>query len=179
VACPLVDLFPLPAFAAGTYTCQACYANEHRDLDLLPNGTCTNPPCEPSFTGAVCSQEQSFTVDPDAEYGGCDPNFWIFTNDAQPWLDTGLDAGADFDTTFGVNRFATDVTLFGALFQTGESIDVLAREATAGLLNASNPNVHYPYAPDAVKALLKQGDPEHRLADANDLVCPIAPPSED
>ena len=60
-----------------------------------------------------------------------------------------------------------------------EASDVLAREATAALLNASNPNVHYPFSPDAVKALLKQGDPDGRLAAANALVCPLEPPSED
>ena len=179
VACPLADLFPLPAFVAGTYTCKACYDNEHRDLDLDENGTCSNPPCEANFTGLVCSEEQSFTVDPSAEYGGCDPNFWVYTNDPAPWLDTGLDAGDDFDTTFGVNRFESDLTLFEVLFPSGEFVDTLAREATAALLNASNPNVHYPFSPDAVKALLKQGDPESRLSAANDLSCPLEPPSED
>jgi hypothetical protein len=126
----------------------------------------------------VCSAPQTFTVG-STDYGGCVPDFWVFTNDPQPWLDTGFDGSEDFDTTFGVDRFDANVTLFGALFQSGEIIDTLARDATAGLLNASNPNVHYPYTPDAVKALLKQGDPDGRLADANALACPIEPPSED
>jgi parallel beta-helix repeat protein len=175
VACPLSELFPVAAFSAGTYTCKACYDNEHRDLDLTEAGACTNPPCESNFTGVVCSAEQSFTVDPDASYGGCEPDFWVNTNDPQPWLDTGLSAGADFDATFGVDRFEEDVTLFEALYQGGEPYDELARQATAGLLNASNADVHYPYAPDAVKALLVQGDPESRLSAANDLVCPFLP----
>jgi len=175
VACPLADLFPIPAFPPGTYTCKACYDNENRDIDLRPDGSCAAATCEHNFTGIVCSKEQTFTVDGTTQYGGCSPSFWVNTNDAQPWLDTGLDAGADFDTTFGVDRFDPDVTLFGALNQSGEGTDVLAREATAGLLNASNPNVHYPFSPDAVKALLKQGDPDGRLAAANALACPFEP----
>src|SRR5262245_7219141 len=173
VACPLADLFPLPAFEAGTYTCKACYDNEHRDLDLEENGSCSVPPCEQNFTGVVCSEPQSFTVDPDAVYGGCEPDFWLFTNSPQPWADTGLSANADFDTTFGVDRFTPNKTLFGVLLQTGEGADTLAREATAALLNASNPNVHYPLVPDAVKALLRQGDPGNVLRDANELACPL------
>ena len=175
VACPLADLFPVAAFSAGTYTCKACYDNEHRDLDLTESGSCSNAPCESNFTGAVCSAEQSFTVDPDASYGGCDPDFWVNTNDPQPWLDTGFSAGADFDATFGVNRFEENITLFEALYQGGEPYDELARQAPAGLLNASNSEVHYPYAPDAVKALLEEGDPGGRLSAANALVCPFLP----
>ena len=178
VGCPLSDLFPLAAFTPGTYQCKACYDNEHKDLDLQEDGTCTEgQECETNFTGIVCSEKQAFTVDASVSYGGCNPSFWIFTNDPQPWLDTGLDAGDDFDSTFGVDRFSPDRTLFGALFQTGEPVDVLAKEATAGLLNASNPNVHYPFSPDAVKALLKQGDPQGLLTQANAASCPFA--SED
>lgn len=178
VACPLPDLFPVAAFVPGTYQCKACYDNEHKDIDLLEDGSCAEgQECETNFTGMVCSEPQAFTVDATIVYGGCNPNFWIFTNDPQPWLDTGLDAGDDFDTTFGVDRFDPDRTLFGTLFQTGEIIDSLAREATAALLNASNPNVHYPFSPDAVKALLKQGDPQGQLAAANAGSCPFA--SED
>jgi parallel beta-helix repeat protein len=173
VACPLADLFPLPAFPAGTYTCKACYDNEHRDLELQEDGSCASPPCEQNFTGIVCSEEQSFTLDPSASYGGCGPDFWTYTNDAQPWLDTGLSANADFDATFGVDRFETNKTLFQVLFQTGEIVDQAAREAVAALLNASNPNVHYPFTPAAVKALFQQEDPENRLRDANDLACPF------
>jgi hypothetical protein len=177
LACPLAELFPPAAFGSGTFTCKACYDNEHQDLDLQPNGSCAHPPCEENFTGLVCSAPQTFTVGSTA-YGGCSPNFWTFTNDPQPWLDAGFDGTEDFDTTFGVDRFDSDVTLFGALFQTGEIVDGLAREAVAGLLNASNPNVHYPYLPAAVKALLKQNDPDGRLTDANALDCPIEPASE-
>jgi hypothetical protein len=174
VACPLVDLFPLAAFAPGTYTCKACYDNEHQDLDLQEDGSCADgATCESNFTGVVCSEKQTFTVDANVTYGGCSPSFWTFTNDPQPWLDTGLHAGDDFDTTFGVDRFDADRTLFQTLFQTGELIDSLAREATAALLNASNPSVHYPFSPDAVKALLKQGDPQGQLAAANAGACPF------
>jgi hypothetical protein len=175
VACPLADLFPPEAFAAGTYTCKACYDNEHQDLELRPDGSCASPPCEENFTGMVCSAPQTFTVG-STGYGGCSPFFWTFTNDPQPWLDAGYDGSEDFDTSFGVDRFDPDVTLFGALFQSGEGIDGLARDAVAALLNASNPNVHYPYLPEAVKALLRQNDPDARLAAANALDCPIAPP---
>jgi parallel beta-helix repeat protein len=177
LACPLAELFPVPAFESGSFTCKACYDNEHQDPDLQPDGSCAAEECEESFVGMVCSAEATFTVG-DTAYGGCDPDFWVFTNDPQPYIDAGFDGTEDFDTSFGVDRFDPDRTLFGALFQTGESIDELAREATAGLLNASNPNVHYPYGPDAVKALLKQGDPDGRLADANALDCPVAPSEE-
>jgi hypothetical protein len=174
VACPLPDLFPVAAFTPGTYQCKACYSNEHRDIDLQEDGSCAEgQECETNFTGLACSAPQAFTVDASVVYGGCNPDFWVFTNDPQPWLDTGLAAGADFDATFGVDRFDPNKTLFGALFQTGDFVDELARQATAALLNASNPNVHYPFAPDAVKALLKQGDPEGLLANANAGICPF------
>lgn len=174
VACPLADLFPPAAFGSGSFTCKACYDNEHQDPALQPNGTCSSPPCEENFTGLVCSAPQTFTVG-STDYGGCSPSFWTFTNDPQPYLDAGFDGMEDFDDTFGVERFEPDRTLFDVLFQGGEVFDALAREATAALLNASNPNVHYPYSPDAVKALLKDNDPDGRLADANALDCPIEP----
>jgi len=177
LACPLPDLFPVPAFESGTFTCKACYSNEHQDPDLQPDGSCAAEECEENFLGMVCSAEQTFTVG-DTPYGGCAPDFWLFTNDPQPYLDAGFAGTEDFDASFGVDRFDPNRTLFQVLFQTGEVVDELAREATAALLNASNPNVHYPYGPDAVKALLRQGDLDGRLGDANALDCPIAPEGE-
>src|SRR4030095_3323031 len=40
IACPVEDLFVLGGFTDGSYSCRACYGNEHRDLDLREDGSC-------------------------------------------------------------------------------------------------------------------------------------------
>jgi hypothetical protein len=171
VACPLPELFPVAAFGDGTYTCKACYDNEHRDLDLRPDGSCPSGDCVSSFEGIVCSAPLALKIDASAERNGCSPGYW--RNHLERWAETGYAAGDDFDASFGVDLFSPDVTLGQAIELGGGGGNELARHGTAALLSASHPGVNYPYAEDAVKALVKQGDPQGRLAAANNLGCPL------
>jgi hypothetical protein len=59
VACPIEDLFVLEGFTDGAYTCKACYANEHRDLDLAEDGSCTvSGGCVDNYLGMTCSRRR-------------------------------------------------------------------------------------------------------------------------
>jgi parallel beta-helix repeat protein len=179
VACPLPELFPLAAFGDGTYTCKACYDNEHRDLDLREDGSCPSGGCVSNFEGLVCSAPQALVIDASIARNGCSPGYW--RNHLERWNETekGGDPDQhyapadDFDATFGVNLFSPDVTLGQAVELGGGGANELARHGTAALLSATHPGVHYPYGEDAVKALVKQGDPDGRLAAANSLGCPL------
>jgi hypothetical protein len=171
VACPLPELFPLAAFGDGTYTCKACYDNEHRDLGLKEDGSCPAGGCASNFEGIVCSAPQALVIDSSVARNGCSPGYW--RNHFERWPETGYAAEDDFDTTFGVDLFSPDVTLGQAVELGGGQPNDLARHGTAALLSASHPGVNYPYAADAVKALVKQGDAEGRLATANTLGCPL------
>jgi hypothetical protein len=172
VACPLPELFPVAAFADGSYTCKACYDNEHQDLALGEDGTCTDPGgCAENFQGIVCSGPQTLVIDSNTARNGCSPGYW--RNHLERWPETAYAAGDDFDATFGVDLFAPNVTLEQAVNLGGGDPNDLARHGTAALLSASHPGVNYPYAEEAVKALVKQGDPDGRLAAANTLGCPL------
>jgi len=169
VSCPLADLFPLPAFANGTYTCKACYENQHRDLDLRPDGSCPSGNCVTNFEGMTCSAPQTVRIDSTVARNGCSPGFW--KNHPELWP-VGR-SGDDFDVTFGVDLFDPDVTLGAAINLTGGYPNDLARHGTAALLSAEDTRVNYPYSADAVKALVRAGDPDGRLAAANALGCPL------
>jgi hypothetical protein len=171
VACPLPELFPLPAFPDGTYTCKACYDNEHRDLELREDGSCAGPECASSFEGIVCSAPQAIVIDADAVRNGCSPGYW--RNHLERWPETAYAAGDDFDSTFGVDFFTPDLTLAQAVALGGGDLAELARHGTAALLSASHPGVNYPYGEAAVRALVEQRDPDGRLAAANNLGCPL------
>jgi hypothetical protein len=119
----------------------------------------------------VCSAPQALVIDSSVARNGCSPGYW--RNHFERWPETGYAAEDDFDTTFGVDLFSPDVTLGQAVELGGGQPNDLARHGTAALLSASHPGVNYPYAVDAVKALVKQGDAEGRLATANTLGCPL------
>jgi len=108
-------------------------------------------------------------IDSTAARNGCSPGFW--KNHLELWP-VGR-SGDDFDVTFGVNLFDPDVTLGAAINLTGGYPNDLARHGTAALLSAEDTRVNYPYSADAVKALVRAGDPDGRLAAANALGCPL------
>jgi hypothetical protein len=124
-----------------------------------------------NFEGIVCSAPQALVIDSAVARNGCSPGYW--RNHLERWAETGYAAGDDFDASFGVDLFSPDVTLGQAIELGGGDANELARHGTAALLSASHPGVNYPYAEDAVKALVKQGDPDGRLAAANNLGCPL------
>jgi hypothetical protein len=172
VSCPLTDLFPLPAFADGTYTCKACYDNEHRDLGLREDGSCPAGGCVTNFEGMVCSAEQSLVIDSTVARNGCSPGYW--KNHAESWPATGFATSDDFDASLQSSLFDPDRTLLAAMSDGGGDADALGRHGAAALLSASHPDVNYPYSADAVRALVRQGDPQGRLAAANTLGCPLS-----
>lgn len=170
LACALAELFPLAAFPDGTYTCKACYSNEHRDPDLQPDGSCPSGDCVSNFEGIACSAQQTLTVDSTQSRNGCSQGYW--RTHLERWSATGYATGDDFDATFGVDLFDPDVTLGEAVQLGGGHPNDLARHGTAALLNASHPGVNYAYSEEAVKALVRQGDTA-LLEAANSRSCPL------
>ena len=66
--------------------------------DPTPTPTPTPPPCE----------------------GGCTPGYWKnWKKHGDEWLAAGVDPGADFDATFGVDYFDPDITLYEAVWTGG------------------------------------------------------------
>jgi hypothetical protein len=172
VACTAADLFVTAGFVDGTYTCRACYSNEHQDLSLNPDGSCSDPDgCVENHTGINCSEPQTITFDSTVGRNGCSPGYW--KNHLERWPETAYAEGDDFDATFGVDLFTPDITLGVAVGLGGGHPNDLARHATAALLSASHPDVSYPFSVGAVIALVRQGDPGGLLSAANNLGCPI------
>jgi hypothetical protein len=171
VACPLSELFPLPAFPDGAYTCKACYGNEHRDLDLQEDGSCPSGDCVENFEGLVCSAPQTLLVNASVARNGCSPGYW--KNNLGSWPPTGFAPDDDVDTALQTTLFDPDRTLFAALEGTGGGTAALGRHGVAALLSAAHPDVNYPYSVSAVRALVEEGDPQGLLAAANNLGCPL------
>lgn len=101
---------------------------------------------------------------------GCTPGYW--KNHSKAWGPTGYSPGDDFDATFGVDLFTADITLEQAVNMQGGGVERLARHGTAALLNAAHPDVDYALKVTWVIAFVQAGD-AHRLAEFNDLVCPL------
>jgi hypothetical protein len=118
---------------------------------------------------------------------GCTPGYW--RNHADRWV--GVLSTHDFDTTFGVDLFAPDITLGKAIWAPGggSGNNAFARHATAALLNAhaavepgsNNQQVNYPhtvaYVIAMVQAAVANGTLEatkNMLAAANELGCPLS-----
>lgn len=171
VACPLAELFPLPAFPDGAYTCKACYGNEHRDLDREEDGSCPSGDCVASFEGLVCSAPQTLAVDADAPRNGCSPGYW--KNNLGAWAAAGFAPDDDFDAALQTDLFDPERSLLAALGTGGGDADALGRHGAAALLSAAHPDVGYPYGVAAVRVLVAQGDPQGLLAAANNLGCPL------
>jgi hypothetical protein len=185
VACDLDEQFPLAAFPPGTYTCKACYVNDHQDPGIDANGNCSDPEgCLDLFQGITCSAPITLTVNPTVNPTGCSPTYWrndADQNGATNWLPTGLAPTDDFDATLGVDFFTPNLSLLDALHLAGDGKNALALQATGALLSALHPKLNYPLAPDAVRSLLQSGDPNdalQRLTYLSGLNCKLPlPPS--
>jgi hypothetical protein len=131
----------------------------------------------------VCYVPNDVVEEPGTQ--GCTPGYW--RNHADRWL--GASPTDDFDTTFGVDLYATDITLGTAVSRLGgDGVDALARQATAALLNSLGgvPNldattVSYPYTTGQVTAMVQAAaaglsDVDATtalLTTANALGCPL------
>jgi len=173
VACASGELFVTEGFGDGvSYTCRACYSNEHEDPALEPDGSCSDPDgCVENFTGLACSKPLTIQFDSTTGRNGCSPGYW--RNHLERWPETPYAEGDDFDATFGVDLFDPDLTLGAAVALGGGDPNDLARHGTAALLSASHVGVNYPFTVDAVIALVQAGDPEGLLAASNSLGCPL------
>jgi hypothetical protein len=121
---------------------------------------------------------------PPAGDEGCTPGYW--RNHADRWQ--GVTSSADFDATFGVDLFATNITLGTAIWANGGGNNALARHATAALLNSFGgvPNgdgekVDYPYTTAQVIQMVQDAaangtieETKDLFAAANELGCPLS-----
>lgn len=129
----------------------------------------------------------SITVEP-SEGGteGCTPGYWRQEHHFDSW--TGYDPDDLFSDAFaraitvgaGGRATVTDPTLLQAVWATGGGVSALARHAVAALLNASSPDVDYPYSAAEVIAMVQSaidaadyGAAKDQLASANELGCPL------
>jgi len=117
-----------------------------------------------------CAVEVS--VKPEVGDEGCTPGYWKQPQHLDSWVATGYSPTDDFDTVFGVNFWTPDITLLDALEQGGGGLFALGRHAVAALLDASHPDIAYPYTVAEVIALV-QAFEKDTLADANELGCPL------
>lgn len=100
---------------------------------------------------------------------GCSAGFW--KNHKKDWLTTVHTFFDDFDTTFGVDYFDPDITLYDALWARGGGVRKVARHGTAALLNASSSEVDYGYSIDEIIQAVQNGD-VNSLVDYNELSTP-------
>ncbi len=105
----------------------------------------------------------------------CTPGYWKnLARHADEWAAAGLDPYADFDTTFGVDYFDPDITLYDAVRAGGGGLNKVARFGTAALLSAYHPSVDFALSPEEVIALVQAGDGD-TLGSLfpDDATCPI------
>ncbi len=167
-----------------------------------PGETC-DPPGEPAGEPSECRDDCTFCgdgiVDPseecddgnnidgdgcdafcvieEMEFEGCTPGYWRQEHHFGNWVDY---VPSDiFDDVFGVEALG-DMTLLQAVWAEGGGIYALARHAVAALLNATSPDVEYPYTEAEVIALVQEaiesGEIESvkdQLEDANEEGCPL------
>lgn len=125
---------------------------------------------------AVADQYQDTIIEvqlpPDDNGGGegCTPGYW--RNHFEDWPPTGYAPSNDFDATFGVDYFSTNITLGQAVKLGGGGYNKIARHGTAALLSAAHPDVDYPYTVAEVIAFVQAGNVDPLVA-ANELGCNI------
>lgn len=158
------------------------------DVTLLVSGfTIGGAPCiAPQCLGYSCGVMNAMRIEVEVTYTycagvggdqGCSPGFW--KNHLAQWVTTGFTPTDSWVATFGVPAFAPTLTLHDALRQGGGHWKRVGRHSTAALLNASAPQVDYPFTVSEVIQLVQQawaaGDPSS-VADvlewANELGCP-------
>jgi hypothetical protein len=133
---------------AGGYTTVLTVNSQTKQILHLTNNPGTKPP----------------RPNPLDDLTGCSAEYWQRGDHMDRWV--GYSPVQDFDATFGVDLFAENQILFATL--TNGRVDGgvdpitlgkagLAREATAALLNASNPAVKYGLTPKQVVDLVRVG----------------------
>lgn len=112
---------------------------------------------------------------PPADFAGCTPGFWRQRQHAAYW--TGFSPQDLFADVFGVDRGGT---LLDNVTAGGGGAHALARHAVAALLNASSPQVAYPYTVAQIIAEVQEafatGDFEstkNLLEAGNELGCTV------
>jgi hypothetical protein len=111
---------------------------------------------------------------------GCTPGYWKQDHHFDSWT-APYDPTDDFDATFGVNFFSTNITLLQALeLQGGKGgLNQLARAAVAALLNAASGGVDSPQTIAEVLAAVQGATPatydsvKNVFAANNELGCPL------
>lgn len=134
----------------------------------------------------VTDSDDAELCTPPSDFEGCTPGYWKQEQHFDSWV--GYAPGDSFETVFGVNvtlrgngRTTFDTpTLLQALDANGGGVNALARHAVAALLNASNPDVDYPFTEAEIIAMVQDAvasgdfDTAHNLlAEANELGCPL------
>lgn len=161
-------------------------ANMTPILTDTPSLSSTPTPLEVSTASATgtpaWTQTQTFTPTPflndtltptppiNEDGQGCSPGYW--KNHFESWQQTGYSPTDDFDTVFQVNIFSPDITLEQALNLQGGGDGRLARHGVAALLNASDPEINYPFMVQQVIAAI-QADDIDKPAEFNELDCPL------
>jgi hypothetical protein len=118
--------------------------------------------------------------------GGCTPGYWKQEHHFFAWKRTGLTQDDFYGNVFPFHGsefdfdHVTSMTLLEALWTGGGKEKALNRHATAGLLNAANPNVAYYYTVDEVLRMVEDaydsGDFNHykdMIEKANQMGCPL------
>ncbi|OIU70796.1 hypothetical protein [Rossellomorea aquimaris] len=111
---------------------------------------------------------------------GCSDGYW--KNHPEDWV--GFCPDNLFNVVFMRAVFDPDITLLEALQLMGGGINALARQAVGALLNASNPNVNYPFSVNEVRekfqAAFDSGDPTTIETQKNqfefyntEFICPL------
>ena len=149
---------------AATATDGAVLVNS---AEIFPGDQPANNPG--NNAGPAC--EARTTVEAQGGDEGCTPGFW--RNHLADWAPTGFRPSDDFDTTFGVNLFAREITLEVAVNPGGGGVRKLARHGTAALLSAAHPNVDHPYTVAQVIAFVRAANADV-LAAANELGCDLS-----
>lgn len=103
-------------------------------------------------------------------FAGCTPGYW--KNHYSSWTPTGYSPGDSFENVFSISYYGSEYTLADAIWQRGGHMNRIARHGTAALLNASHPDVAYPYTVSEVLSLVwaQNGD---ALEQANELGCTL------
>ncbi|WP_044337151.1 hypothetical protein [Rossellomorea aquimaris] len=92
-------------------------------------------------------------------FQGCSDGFW--KNHEDLWV--GYSPDDIYDEVFGVDFFGV-LTLAEVLNTGGGGIVALGRQSVGALLNASSPDVNYPFTEDEVIALIQGVDPMDAMA---------------
>ena len=165
---------PQDTLAVGeTMTCVATgiaqegqYANLGTTEGTAPDGTIVTDEDPSHYYGAnrTCAN-------------GCSRGYWANPLHLDKW--TGYSTSQSFASVFGVNVTGT---LLDVIRSTGRGQDAVAREAVVALLNASHPDVPYPYTETeiitAIRTAFATGDlssAQYVLGQINARTCPLGP----